>query len=253
MRSKSGLKVKLHYLYLAITGAVFSCQNSPDFPDTPRIDFVDVQFREVGDALTSDSLIVIVSFEDGDGDLGLDSRFSEPPFHEGDFFIDTRFGNLITIKYLDSAGFDLPPYTLPFRCINWLEREISEGVFDTLYFEPNPNHDNMELTFLIFKDLNDPDNTGDMNDKANYDEFDWVTDIPQPCGFPLELRFPVLQDPGLRAPLEGTIRYGFVSTGLLPLFENSTMWLEIRIRDRNLNVSNTVDSGPFELRDIQIN
>ena len=231
---------------LVLLSMVVSCQTTVDFPNSPQIEFQDVLFKEIGDALTPDSLIFIITFEDGDGDLGLDDRFTAPPFHSGEFVPDKN-GNPVTIKYLDSAEYveqyQLQPHVLPYRCTNWIEFPNINGTIieDTLWFVPNPNRNNMDLEFFV------KDNPGD-----EFEPFDWVTDIPQPCGFPLNLRFPVLQDSGDNTPLEGTIRYGFINLGLLPLFENKIMRVDIRIRDRSLNVSNTVTTGEFNLRDIQV-
>ena len=247
MVPKSGLKVKLRYLYLAIGAAIlFSCQNSPDFSNTPKIAFEDVLFKEAGPGLIQDSLIVIVSFEDGDGDLGLDNRFIDFPYQPNNYFGDQN-NNLITIKYLDSAGFEsLPPYEFPYTCTNWIDSPDDVPgigvVEDTVFFESNPNHFNMDIAFFV------KDNSSD-----EFEEFDWRTDVPNTCGVPSNVRFPVLQEPNQNLPLEGTIRFAFANAGLLLLFENSIMKLEIRIRDRNLNVSNTVESGEFNLRDIQVN
>lgn len=82
-----------------------SCFNPPEFPLEPKIEFVDWYFKDSPDLSDDDSLVVTISFQDGDGDLGLASddgtvyryriigitdedRLESYPFHENDFFVD---------------------------------------------------------------------------------------------------------------------------------------------------------------------
>jgi len=275
--------MKIGTLLLLFTGLLISsCMNDPEFSNQPRIELIDVQFKEVGTISNADSLIIVLHFEDGDGNLGLDNsdEFSSGAYRRGDFFGDSN-GNIVTIDHQEDLN--LPPFELPYSCTNWLYRleiqnfcslagipegdceqvvinaglEISDNqnsqlILDTLYFEPNPNHENMELTFFYQVGDNDPD--FDLEDgDGRFKEFNWVTDIPEPCGFIPPLRFPILSDVNDNSPVEGTLKYGFLSTGLLPLFENETLKLRTSIKDRAFNESNTIVTDAFKLRDIQIN
>ncbi|HYF66883.1 MAG TPA: hypothetical protein VD884_02050 [Ohtaekwangia sp.] len=82
-----------------------SCFNPPEFPVEPKIEFVDWYFKDSPDISDDDTLFVVVSFQDGDGDLGLASddggvnryrligiteedRLESYPFHENEFFVD---------------------------------------------------------------------------------------------------------------------------------------------------------------------
>jgi hypothetical protein len=69
------------------------CVKPPDYPDEPRIEFVSLSTTVMPQrALASDSVIITISYTDGDGDLGstdggsgvflLDGRdeFPKPPF-----------------------------------------------------------------------------------------------------------------------------------------------------------------------------
>lgn len=75
----------LSFLLVWLSG----CDDSPVFPAEPKVEFIDIQPREVRHAST-DSVLVTIRFQDGDGDLGslpgdpdpgnlilMDSRFSE--------------------------------------------------------------------------------------------------------------------------------------------------------------------------------
>lgn len=82
-----------------------SCFNPPEFPVEPKIEFVDWYFKDSPDLSDDDTLVVVISFQDGDGDLGLASddggvnryrligiteedRLESYPYHENEFFVD---------------------------------------------------------------------------------------------------------------------------------------------------------------------
>jgi len=60
-----------------------SCERPPELSSTPRIEYLSVEFKVVENG--QDSLIVTVSFEDGDGDLG-----NEDPDVNSLFILDSR-------------------------------------------------------------------------------------------------------------------------------------------------------------------
>jgi len=84
----------LSFLLIWLSG----CDDSPVFPVEPKVEFIDIQPREVRHA-SSDSVLVTIRFQDGDGDLGilpgdpdsvanlilLDSRYSEGRIPEEEF------------------------------------------------------------------------------------------------------------------------------------------------------------------------
>jgi len=70
------------YLYLfSISAALFlcpGCVTSPDFPVEPKIEFVGFTKNQLRQgSINNDSTYLIISFEDGDGDLGLDESILE--------------------------------------------------------------------------------------------------------------------------------------------------------------------------------
>lgn len=80
--------------------ALSSCREEPNYPIEPEIEFKRVEqfhFEEFG--IKRDSLVLVVGYQDGDGNLGL-SRTSEedkqPPFNPGSPY----FNNFITELFI---------------------------------------------------------------------------------------------------------------------------------------------------------
>jgi hypothetical protein len=111
------------------------------------------------------------------------------------------------------------------------------GVKDTIYFEKNPNHNNIKVEFFV-------------QENGVFEPFDWVTAFPPDCGETFDGRFPRLSDES--KPLEGTIRYSMESAGFLSLFSIKKIRLRISIKDRALNTSNVIETE-FTLNQIRKN
>jgi hypothetical protein len=83
---------------------ISSCVNPPDFPDVPKIEFVGMSKDTILQGVfQQDSLFVVFSFEDGDGDLGRKANADE----NNVFFIDTRtseIDNSFGIPFIPSQG-----------------------------------------------------------------------------------------------------------------------------------------------------
>jgi len=63
--------------------AVSSCIDRPDFPDTPEIQFKNLQVQRVDTTIgVFDRVTITISFKDGDGDLGLSPDDTMPPYQE---------------------------------------------------------------------------------------------------------------------------------------------------------------------------
>ncbi|WP_338791040.1 hypothetical protein V9L05_23140 (plasmid) [Bernardetia sp. Wsw4-3y2] len=63
---------------LCLTG----CFAEPDYPNTPQITFVNLENLQSKARANTDSVIITLFFQDGDGDLGLSSSDTLPPFSE---------------------------------------------------------------------------------------------------------------------------------------------------------------------------
>lgn len=91
MKAKNGL------LLFIISLLLISCFDAPEFSNTPAIKLADIYFGKSKRLDKPDSLVVTVTFEDGDGDLGLDNNQLSDPFHNYDYFIATSEGTLLKV------------------------------------------------------------------------------------------------------------------------------------------------------------
>ncbi|MEO1049418.1 MAG: hypothetical protein AAFX87_02270 [Bacteroidota bacterium] len=222
-----------------------SCFDAPNFPDEPQIEFSDVFLKERINTSTADSLVVVVTFEDGDGDLGLSNTEINPPYNEFNY---PRFnGQLITLADRSIPELDtLPPFAFPYTCLNWaIEPLVNNNIVeDTVYFQFNENF------FNFFVEVLEQQPSG---------EFETVNTrllLPPDCLGTLDGRFPRLgEDSEGDNAKEGTIRFAIPSFifGFKTLFGGeSVLKIRLRIKDRALNTSNTVESPEFTLNDITI-
>jgi hypothetical protein len=87
---------------LLLTLLVSGCREEPNYPDEPSIVFDRVdQYTYTKNRITFDSLVVVVDFQDGDGNLGLrrsklndsDPDF-QPPFDQSSPYFNNFFANL---------------------------------------------------------------------------------------------------------------------------------------------------------------
>lgn len=234
-----------------------SCFEPPVYSPVPAIEFESVSFVDVTNVSNPDSLILVVRFKDGDGDMGLDAN--DPmdtlwPYHARAFF-DTIPNS--TDRYYYPGGLDniyityktkrtiprydtLPEFVKPFNCINWTIMSVNNKV-DTFYYQRNPNHYNIFVDFLV------------KNNDGSFSEFDWTTEFAYPqCGLTFDGRFPLLsKDAATNAALDGRIRYAMQSTGFMILFSIKTLKLRVTIQDRKLNKSNTIETPEFTLQQIK--
>ena len=237
-----------------------SCFDPPEYSSIPSIEFEKVSFIDVSNTSDPDSLIIVIRFKDGDGNLGLDANDPQDtlyPFQSRTFFdtipnspigyyypFDPRFPDLVYLTYSSrrtNPNYDtLPPFAKPYNCVNWEILRINNKV-DTFYFQRNPYHNNINVDFLV------------KNNDGSFTEFDWTKEFAYPqCGITFDGRFPVLsRDLSRNAALDGKIRYGMASTGFNVLFSIKTLKLRITIFDRSLNRSNTVETPEFTLQQIR--
>lgn len=83
-----------------------SCFDPPEFPATPEIDFRDIEFY---DGASTDSLVLYITFKDGDGDLGLSDAQIDSPYHATNYFLEDGQGNLIPVA-TEKRYSNLPPF-----------------------------------------------------------------------------------------------------------------------------------------------
>lgn len=223
-----------------------SCFDPPEYSNTPEIEFENIAFKETPSSQDADSIILFIKFRDGDGDLGIAPNetacLDEEQticFNEKFYFQLTSTGEQVTYKdKRENPDLNLPDYVPPFDCINWeiiKDDSSPPQPIDTVYFELNPNHNNIFIDFLV-----------KQND-GSFQEFDWRTEL---CST-FDARFPIVaknSDVSIGNSVEGTLRYAMKSTGFKLLFSIKTLKLRIQIQDRALNKSNIIETPEFQLK-----
>ena len=268
---------------------VTACFDPPEFPLTPEIDFEGIYFREGKAVGEMDSLVLTISFRDGNGDLGLSTTDIDPPFHDVNYYLATPDGDTLALQkkteYNELAQFvDVPPnatgklvtvrtpkdplfagvippyiddqtsctyYTYTYVLVNEPDIQIFDNTYnidtvlryqgfpdiyvllDTFYYKKNPTYANIEVEFWV-------------KEGSGYKLFDWEKEL---CTISFNQRFPVLGEE--EGPLEGSLQYAMVTSGMNALFSIKTLKLKIRIRDRSLNSSNVIETPDFTLDKIK--
>ncbi|UCS93635.1 hypothetical protein KZP23_00925 [Echinicola marina] len=221
MRAKSYIYVLISFFFVG------ACVSPPDnFPTVPEINFSNISYVEMDNGV--DSLIIALRFKDAEGDLGLDSRDINPPFHPFEFLRDNQ-GNLITYS---NRPTDAPEY----NPIDWAVRPTVDNIEikDTLWVKQNPNYNNIFMQFFIKRN-------------GNYEEFKWSD---PPYYTTVDGRFPEILSSDNPRAIEGTIQYAIQSSGWRPIFRNDTIRVNVQIQDRALNKSNIISTPDFTLNQI---
>jgi hypothetical protein len=104
--------MKMKKILIGVIVSLFfgACITEPDYSDIPAITFTDVQNSPSESQIRADSLTISLGFQDGDGDLGLESTDSLPPFGlfnadgtENEFF----FNYFVTFEKKNNGNFEL--------------------------------------------------------------------------------------------------------------------------------------------------
>jgi len=232
-------------LLLILAGAILSCNNLPEYPSVPKIEFINAEYWSLFNQGLRDSITVTISFQDREGDLGLYSDEIYNDYAKAFYFKDTE-GEYVTYGHRFRPGFEsLPPYEDPYNCLNYkIEPKIGNVVVhDTVYFVRNENYYNFLIDFLI------KDNDG------TFKKFYWETFAGCTEGF--DARFKPadlgLDNPAKSSPIEGELTYSMGSIGFPIVLRNKTFKFRIRIKDRAHHTSNVVESPEYTLQDIRVN
>lgn len=286
------MKVVKGLLLFAVSSIVTACFDPPEFSNTPQIDFLDVYFVEGTGANPTDSLVVSISFRDGDGDLGLAADQIDAPFNDVFYglanngqvievgkkveftdlpqFVDVpngTNGKLITVRTLQDPNYSskLPPYVSPSAsCLDYKQQTIyvmdeDKQIIDASYAEIDTLRSNNGFPpIYIVKDVfYSKKNPNHRNIEVEF----WVNDgTGRYTLFDWEKEYCEAafnqRFPILSekpGPLEGNLTYALTSVGIKATFSIKTLRLKIRIRDRALNVSNEVQTEDFTLDKIKVN
>lgn len=267
------------FLFLMI--ALDSCFNPPEFPIEPEIDFQSIEFKKGGS--NADSLILTITFKDGDGDLGIDEDipfFSSYPYHPINYFLakdgqlltistikpfedippifkvdNNQSGKLVSVRTRNEPGYGALPdyncYAYTFDSV--YVQEADKDIFDASYslwkvIQETPSHPTIYHlldTFYIEKNTNHFNITVGFEIKNSDGTYDPVD---------WEEQIPNCESiifdgrfPVLtesKVPLEGSLRYTMQSSGFL-IFFGRTLRLKIQIKDRALHLSNVIYTTDF--------
>lgn len=286
------MKVLKGLLLFSMSVAVAACFDPPNFSNVPQIDFLDVYFKEGTTDNPTDSLVVSITFRDGDGDLGLSGDQIDEPYQDVFYglardgevieagketlftdlpqFIDVpdgASGKLVTVRTLQDPAYadDLPPFVdAQASCTDYKLQKIyiqdkDKQIIDNSYidvdtmFSPN----GFPPVYIVQDMFYFKRNPNHRNIEVEF----WVNDGTGKYSlFDWEKEYCEAafnqRFPVLSektGPLEGKLEYALTSVGIKATFSIKTMFLRIRIRDRALNVSNEVQTEPFTLDKIKKN
>lgn len=261
-----------------------ACFDPPEFPIVPVIDFESIYFKEASGVGVKDSLVVTISFRDGDGDLGLSSTEIEPPYHDVNYFLANNgelsqvekfspynnlpqflkvpsgsAGKLVTVRTAEDPAYSgkLPSFNDPYSCTFFTYTSLYVSEEDKAIFE------NTDINIdSIYKSDRFPDvyvllDTFYYQRNPNYANIEVEFLVKEGgeyvvfdwekefCTISFNQRFPRLSEK--EGPLEGDLQYAMVTSGIRSIFSIKPMKLRIKIRDRALNTSNIVETPEFTL------
>jgi len=262
---------------------VTGCFDAPEFGDVPRIEYKSIYFGQAANpALQQDSLVVELTFEDGDGDLGLGDEHRNAPFHEYDLFLHNGASITSSVRNVYGensgqgafviipegvAGKLVRPGDLPdlpadncndYKMVDFLLHQIDNHVFDASYdgglydidtITTQPPHFRLSGKFLVEQNRFNKNifvtfyRNLTPDNPNTFEEYVWQCQT-------FDGRFETLSDEP--APLSGTLRYSMRSLGFAAIMGNeSVTWkLKFTIVDRQLRESNEVFTQAFTLREI---
>ena len=76
-------------LFCFLATGVSSCFDPPEFELGPKIELIDIQFKQGTGPLVADTLRLYIDFRDGDGNIGIDPQsdfFLNDPYHRVNFY-----------------------------------------------------------------------------------------------------------------------------------------------------------------------
>ncbi|MBL7856218.1 MAG: hypothetical protein JNM57_00905 [Cyclobacteriaceae bacterium] len=282
MKVIKGLSV---FFFLAV--GFSSCFDPPEFPNQPEIGYEDIYFKVTPDVVIPDTLVIVITFKDGDGDLGLsqdDPQYRSDPYHQLYFYQENNTQKLSTFTVRSTTNIQYEILDIPNPSLGKLifPRTKKKINYDTL-----PEYTCRNYTYLAGRNL-----LIEETDLAALDSFVKFTDTltsstskfyqlldtlyftPNPnynnitvdfmiknnngsftkydwgCISAFDQRFPVLSE-NTKVPLEGSLAYRMIGTGFTSLFGGKTMKLRIQIKDRALNSSNIIETPEFTLDKIR--
>lgn len=276
------LNARIFLLLIAVVCSVVqSCSPPEPFSNTPRIYFTNLEFKEDDRNGFQDSLILYFDFEDGDGDLGIQSNEITPPYNDFSIIVDSvssisgSFPNSYRFVTYGATSiyppfYSINPYTgeidslysqedsrPSFSCEYYDTLRINSTktryidqtqpgnfpgfVSDTVMLNKNPRRFNMLVDYYI-----------DIQGDGNFELFDWnYATSEYGCGQNFYGRYPIWDADNIGTSLQGTIKYSMLSLGFKNILRTREFKLKFWITDRANNVSNVVETEVFTLTELQ--
>ena len=134
-----------------------------------------------------------------------------------------------TSVYVEEADKHIFDDTYNFETLSYPNLPDIYVLLDTFYYQRNPNYANIDVEFWV--------------DEGNgYELFDWEKEF---CTISFNQRFTILSDK--EGALSGSLQYSMATSGMKSIFSIKTLKLKVRIRDRDLNNSNQIETPEFTL------
>jgi hypothetical protein len=244
------------FIFISMLLLFAGCFAIDDISDTPRISFSDLTFTNNGPG--SEFLSLTIDFQDGDGNIGLGKDELSFPYHPYDVIVDSD-GELVTISKVVKLPFyaQSPNNTSrlfsnfdnrsTFNCLEYELLEINLNTNgattrkDTVFIIRNENNKNIFVEYYRKRG-------------GSYQFIDWIRiTSAEACGISFDSRFPVFDSESIGKPLQGSITYKMISSGIDDVIRSDTFRLKVRIKDRALNESNTITTPDFTLNEIFVN
>jgi hypothetical protein len=157
---------KILFIPLVLSATIFlSCRKFEEFPVEPAIKFEDFLLEYNLETGKTERGVLIFSYTDGDGDLGLDNDDLNPPFNIGSpyyynliiKYFEKQNGTFVEVPLLvwnpDSARFDTLTFNTRFpKLLPEIVDKPIKGVFNDTLFILNPlsSYDTIKFSAYIY-------------------------------------------------------------------------------------------------------
>jgi len=164
-------KIKISHILIILLGVmIFSCKKYEKFPPEPKIEYLG--FEKIFNATDSiyDRGVLMLSYTDGDGDLGLEKNDTFPPYNYGSKYyynmiikyFEIQEGKIteVYITYYNPSTQEFDTITQNARMPTFIsdaDKSISGEIYDTLFmYNYNSDYDSILFeAYIIDRALNE--------------------------------------------------------------------------------------------------
>ncbi len=247
------MKTRISQICIILSILFFtSCFDQPELSDVPYIEFKRLTYHELD--VGTDSLVLTFSIEDGDGNVGLFPEDDYVPYHPYNVIIDNRDSIVRLVGEFEPPYYSVDPNNNralfsevdnrpPYSCEFYLDLgEEAENSGDRAAFiQQNPFHNNLNIDIL-------------KKISGEYEKVDYAayigTDDCSSSSF--SARIPVFDEDNLGRTMKGEISYTMLSEGHKYVLSRDTFKVRFSLYDRELNLSNVVETPDLTLPQVQV-